>query len=183
MKRDINNDYFEWIISKIEDQRHFGRIPYYKLLKKLYETPYRWIKEMDSNRAANGVEKRWIFARENKIIPGTEPEFFNKPCSVLEVLFDLAGHIEGYLLCSEVEEDRTPKWFWMMVLNLGLDSMDDRRYDDEEVSCVLENWMDNRYDPNGRGGLFYIPNLRPGTDIRDYELWYQMNLFFTYCNE
>ena len=69
-----------------------------------------------------------------------------------------------------------------MILNLGLDSMDDRRYDDEEVGCVLENWMDHRYDPNGRGGLFYIPNLRQGIDMRNYELWYQMNLFFTYYN-
>ena len=63
MKRDINHDYFEWIISKIEDQRHFGRIPYYNLLKKLYETPYHWIKEMDSNSRSSLVSRAvyWKF--------------------------------------------------------------------------------------------------------------------------
>lgn len=182
----LNKLYFEWLIEKIKDRKHFGKKQYTKLLQKLYLTPFYYTVEMDENRIGNAIEKRWIFAREMHIVPATEPLFFESPCSVLEVILDLACNIENYLLNSEISKNRVPEWFWMMITNLGLNGMDDKHYDSIEADAVLRTWMNREYERTGRGSLFYIAStaLDEKMDMREYELWYQMNIFlneYTSC--
>ena len=58
-----------------------------------------------------------------------------------------------------------------MVVSLGLGSMTDDNIDEEYVESVIERFLDRDYEPNGKGGLFTIPNCP--YDLRDAEIWFQ----------
>ena len=74
--------------------------------------------------------------------------------------------------------DRTPKWIWVMLKNLGLDSMDDNHYDEAVATFALEKWMKREYEYNGSGGgIFVLRN--PRADLRDTEIWYQAMWYLT----
>lgn len=68
--------------------------------------------------------------------------------------------------------DRSLQWFWGMIVSLGLGSMTDDLYDDDYVTYVLDRFMDRKYEPNGKGGLFTIRDC--DRDLRTVEIWYQL---------
>jgi hypothetical protein len=68
--------------------------------------------------------------------------------------------------------DRTGQWFWGMIVNLGLGSMTDYKFDDIYVEGVVRRFLDREYEPNGKGGLFTVKNCR--YDLRTVEIWNQM---------
>ena len=68
--------------------------------------------------------------------------------------------------------DRTGQWFWGMIVNLGLGSMTDGRYDRRFVEGVLNRFLNREYEPDGRGGLFRIKHCN--RDLRTVEIWYQL---------
>ena len=61
-----------------------------------------------------------------------------------------------------------------MIESLGLLRMDDENYDKIVVKATMFNFLNRMYEPDGRGGLFYVPGR---TDMRDIEIWYQMNVW------
>lgn len=69
--------------------------------------------------------------------------------------------------------DRTSEWFWDMIVNLGLDRMDDWGFDYDSFDETMERLLNRKYDKNGYGGLFYIEGTR--IDMRKTEIWYQLN--------
>lgn len=71
--------------------------------------------------------------------------------------------------------DRTSQWFWIMVRNLGLGGMNDSYFDEDYITDVITRFLNRDYEPNGRGGLFYIKNCE--VDLRRVEIWYQLNWF------
>ena len=68
--------------------------------------------------------------------------------------------------------NRTGQWFWNMIVNLGLGSMDDEKFDRGYVEFVLNRLLDRQYERNGKGGLFTVSNCR--RDMRSVDIWYQM---------
>ena len=68
--------------------------------------------------------------------------------------------------------DRTGQWFWGMIVNLGLGSMTDNRYDEDFVTETIERFLDRDYEPDGKGGLFTVRNC--DRDLRYVEIWYQL---------
>ena len=68
--------------------------------------------------------------------------------------------------------NRTAQWFWGMVVNMGLGSMKDSRYDAEEAEFIIRRFVDRKYDPDGRGGLFRLRDCN--CDLRKVEIWYQL---------
>ena len=64
------------------------------------------------------------------------------------------------------------KWFWTMVDNLGLGSMDDANFDEEYSRFVIFRFLNREYSSNGEGGLFVINNCK--YDLREVEIWQQM---------
>ena len=71
--------------------------------------------------------------------------------------------------------DRTGQWFWDMVRNLGLMNMTDDRFDEGHVRKVIDIFLDRKYEPDGKGGLFKIRHCR--RDLREVEIWCQLNWY------
>ena len=168
----FSNAYRNWLMTEMGGDSH--RI----LFDILYDTRFYWTVPMDVNRADRGRYMRVIFSQESGLErPGNAMDW---PCSFLEMLVGLAYSIESIMYDPE-EGDRTRKWFWMMLGNLGLDIFDDGMVMEEGsialsyIDDVLRTVMDRSYGFDGTGGLFPIQ----GTDVdqRGVELWYQANAY------
>jgi hypothetical protein len=68
--------------------------------------------------------------------------------------------------------NRTGQWFWNMIVNLGLGSMNDVKYNKDYVDSVISRFMNRKYKRNGEGGLFTVKHCK--YDLRTVEIWYQM---------
>lgn len=188
MDRDrIENEYFEWLYSiacdgLIEDDRY----TWYKLFKLLHDTEFIYSDPFDENRAVDGRYERWSFILAMEREKGYPREWWTdilpgKPCSVLEMMIRLAKDIENRIMSSTDYGDRTAQWFWEMIRNLGLGGMYDSAFDEEKAKRILDIFMKKEYEPDGRGGLFWIRSDYDrwnGADARDYEIWDQANAYF-----
>ncbi len=173
MRRDeIINEYFEWMFRQACEGE--TDISYRRLFEHLHNTEFRWTIPMDGNRAQNGVELRWRFIYEYNYRAYREEieGYLDGPCSVLEMLMALAFKCEDDYMDDPDAGNRTGQWIWIMLANLGLDSMYDERYNKEYVTASLDVFMDRQYKPDGEGGLFVIKNCP--YDLRDVEIWYQL---------
>ena len=157
----MKDEYFEWLLGLIDD----GRIcEYQTLLSYLDNTEFRVLLENDLYRAEDGINLRSRFAYE----VGRD----SKPCSILEMLVALSLRCEEEIMNDYDVGDRTAIWFWGMIDNLGLTSMNDRNYNSLIVHDKISRFLDRRYASNGAGGLFTVQ--RPRRDMRSVEIWYQM---------
>lgn len=174
MNRDkIINDYFNWLFKHAVGRRFSSSISYKKLLKHLYNVHYRWVISKDKNRASDGIELRRRFACDSGRSNSLEIiRCLEGPCSVLEMLVALAIRTEETIMDNPGFGDRTGQWFWGMLTNLGLGSMTDADYDSVYVEDVVDRFLNNDYEPNGKGGLFTIRNC--DYDLRTVEIWKQL---------
>lgn len=167
---DIQNEYFEWLIRFICQERRFRRLSYRKLLAFMHNIEFRYMVPMDVNRADDGIELRFRFAEETHIKDA--PLYLGGPCSVLEMIIALSIRCEDHIMGDPDIGDRTGKWFWVMIENLGLDHMIDERFNKDVANNKISIFLDRQYDRDGKGGLFTVPNCR--YDLRTIEIWYQM---------
>lgn len=167
--RSIPNEYFGWLCELIGADDQPGHLTYDRLLARLHDTTFRYSIPRDRNCAAWGVNLRYRFAINHGY--GEEGEI-DGPCSVLEMMVALATRCEENIMDNPAYGDRTGQWFWDMIVNLGLGSMTDNHFDSEYVDDVLDRFLDRRYAPNGRGGLFTIRSCE--FDLRKVEIWYQL---------
>lgn len=167
---DVVNSYFNWLYDIVCENRFSEEVSYKKLLTQLHNTEFRYTLLMDDNRAEDGLGLRDRFADEYDI-PNIE-DYLDGPCSVLEMMIALAVRCEESTMDDPKYGDRTGQWFWLMIGNLGLGPMKDARYDRAHVRSVLKRFLDRKYDPDGKGGLFYIENCN--VDLREIEIWHQM---------
>jgi len=161
--------YFRWLVN-IVGPSYNGK-PYWKMLWCLFNTDYIYELDMDGNRADDGLELRKCFEEGN-------PKLFldlNHSCSVLEMMIALAMRCERDIMYIPSEGDRTYIWFWNMVGSLGLLRMTDEYYDAVIVKAIMFNFLNRMYEPDGKGGLFYVPGSEQ--DMRNIEIWYQMNVW------
>lgn len=171
--------YFVWLAESVclDKDPYFGQA-YWELASLLYDTPFFSDQPMDQNREADGIRLRetWMDlmmseADERGQSYDIAPESLDGPCTVLELLVGLATRLEDDVMQNDAYGNRTPVWFWAMVLNLDLARFDDRFFNAMKISGVLYDWMSRRYEPNGRGGLFPLENCLE--DQRNVELWLQ----------
>lgn len=159
--------------SLVEDENHPRTQCYQKLLHRLHEIEFTYIIEMDSNRAADGEDLRYRFGYENGYTKDLIDDYLcDGPCSVLEMMVALAFRCEEHIMDNPEMGNRTGQWFWTMVTNLGLSSMDDSEFDDQFVENVIFRFLNRRYRPNGEGGLFILHHCQ--RDLRRVEIWYQL---------
>lgn len=172
--REIHEEYREWLIEIIHKDRNTLRISYDKLLKRLYHTDFIFLIPKDQNRAEDGEALRYRFAlaKHREMRPETIMDLLEGPCSILEMMVALAIRCEEDIMDDPNIGDRTGQWFWGMIVNLGLGSMRDDRYDEEYVDMVLDRFLNLDYEPDGRGGLFFVRHC--DRDLRDVEIWHQL---------
>lgn len=173
-ERELQSQYFEWLCQLIIWNKRYSEVlSYHKLLWRLYTTDFISIVHFDENRADDGIDLRYRFGRENNIADAIiAGALDNRPCSVLEMMVALAVRCEIHITDDPDLGNRTGRWFWSMISNLGLDSMNNNTYDEPYVDEVIARFLHRQYKPNGRGGLFTIKNCPD--DMREVEIWYQL---------
>ena len=169
------DDYYNWLMDIIEEDKH-PTSNYSYVLDKMFHTEFYGIVGNDCNRLEDGFELRSIFANEIGehlyYVMDELPDF----CSVLEMMIGLAKRWEDDVTYIPGEYGHEAMWFWQMMDNLGLSKITDDEFDDGVVEDILFRFLERKYERNGKGGLFYIPNCHE--DMRKIEIWYQMNRYF-----
>ena len=144
---------------------------------QLHATEFIYLIRNDQNRAEDGINLRYRFAKN--VYPSESVGFIleclDGPCSVLEMMLALANRCEEDYMDDPEFGDRTAQWFWGMITNLNLGSMIDVWYDKQYVDEVLYKFLNRKYEPDGRGGLFRIRDYKG--DMRKMEIWHQMCYF------
>ena len=166
----IINDYFEWLWNFTKCRGHSQNR---KIITLLHNIEFRYSIPMDANREEDGIDLRYRFVTEVGI-PKNYQEvygYLDGPCSVLEMMIALAIRCEESIMDDPDIGDRTSEWFWLMMKNLGLDYMSDRKFDRNIAEEKISIFLDRRYKRNGEGGLFVVNGRR---DLRKVEIWYQM---------
>lgn len=158
---DAINSYYECLSDIVCGGRFSSGTEFTKLLMHLHRTEFTWTISRDQARAADGTDLRHRFGFD----------YIDGPCSVLEMMVALAIRCEETFMDDPVIGDRTGHWFWDMVNTLGLGAQYDARYNREYVDDVLDRFLNREYEPDGRGGLFYIRHC--DRDLRNVEIWYQ----------
>ena len=169
----IASKYFEWMCNLVYNPKYSRKVSYKKLLVMLHELEFVYIISQDSNRFEDGVDLRYRFGYENDILEDAIIECLdNKPCSILEMMIALSLRCEEHIMVDDDIGNRTGQWFWNMIVNLGLGSMTDQRFDKDYVIFCIDRFINREYEPDGEGGLVTVPNCRQ--DLRTIEIWYQM---------
>lgn len=173
--RDIRNQYFNWLSDLVYESGYSKTLSYKKLLIHLHSTEFRSLLPMDENRAEAGKNLRWRFVLNTDYDPADYDRILgdlDEPCSVLELMVAIAIHMEEDIMDDPTVGDRTSQWFWGMVVNLGLGSMSDDRFDKRYFEDAMETFLNREYEPDGRGGLFTIRDCE--RDLRDVEIFHQV---------
>lgn len=168
---DILNQYFEWLCRSVGANKGSKELSYRKLLMHLHNTQFYYSIQKDADRAGAGVDLRWRFVCDNNCSARVLDEL-EGPCSVLEMIIALAIYCEEHVMDDPGYGDRTGQWFWGMITNLGLGAMTDDKYDRRYVDDVVTRFLDRKYEPDGKGGLFRIRNCTH--DLTKVEIFYQL---------
>lgn len=172
-KNELNNEYFEWMYQLVCDDQYHRRLSYRKLLNHLHTVEFIYIIGMDGNRAEDGTDLRYRFGYEHPYEgPIIATYLDDRSCSVLEMLIALAMRCEEHIMDDPDIGNRTGQWFWSMITNLGLGSMNDAKFDKTYVNGVVSRFLNREYKRNGEGGLFTVDQCKH--DLRTAEIWYQM---------
>ena len=177
MTNNLEELYFEWMLSFVYNDHYFKTLSFRRVLEYLYLREFYYILPMDDNRCQDGIALRYRFGREKNI---DDREISNvldvKPCSVLEMMVALSIRIEESIMGEYTVGDRTGQWFWIMMNSLGLGHMSDENFNIHTVNDILYDFLERKYEPNGKGGLFTLEE--PPQDLRKIEIWYQMCWYF-----
>ena len=165
----VTNEYFSWLLDSIETS-YIDTREYSKLLFYLFDKEFVWLIPNDSNRALDAMELRYEFLKG-----GSDPELDSRPCSVLEVLVRLSIDWEHEITYDFKKGDRSSKWFWVMLNNLGLLEYTDFEFDLGCVDEIVEIWLNRSYQKNGKGGIFPVKN--GNVDQTKVEIWLQLQNF------
>lgn len=176
--RNINEDYYVWLLSLIDGKKAQS---YSKLLNYLYNVEFVYILPMDGNRYDDGINLRYRYGYDYNIAdPIIASCLDNKSCSILEMMVALAVRIEEHIM-QDPENGLDPgRWFWKMIENLGLITMNDRFFDSEYVNGVVWKFLNREYGPNGEGSLVNLPDRQ--YNIKSMEIWYQMMRYLSGYN-
>lgn len=178
-KANLYKEYFDFMCKLVYSDTYYNKISYKKLLKHLNELRFEYRHPMDKSRLQDGKDFRYVFGYSEGY-PNDYIEVYLDlyPCSVLEMMVALAYRVENYIMSDPEIGDRTGFWFWSMIVSLGLGHMDDDHFDIEYCDKVIDNFIERRYEPNGKGGLFTLAH--PADDLRNVNIWDQ---FMWYLNE
>lgn len=177
-KNKVRMQYLRWLEHFVLDRR---QAHYALLFKHLHQREFTYPLPMDEARAKDGLELRDQFAREKGFSYEEIEDILQGPCSVLEMMVGLALRMEISLMTNPDEGDRTGVWFWGMLVTMKLGPMTDENYSREYVDERIDIMLNREYRANGEGGLFALRHA--DRDMRDVEIWYQMNFYLIELDE
>lgn len=171
---EIHRQYFEWLYSQVEhDEYACFRSLCLDLHRMIFVIPSKHV-TMDINRVVDAYDMRSNFieslAEQGVHVPIGGKLFDPIKPTVFEVLVALARRIESDIMYDAEKENRTYKWFWLMISNLGILCPDDRK-------DIVNTWMCRKFDPDGTGSLFPLQN--PSIDQTRLDIWSQMTNYFS----
>ena len=162
-------EYMAWLADIVD-----VGFEYQELIEMLFQMPFRYSVQLDKNRVDDARELRYAFGREfDYNVNG----YLDGQVSVFEVLVALAKRCEDNIMHEDELGDRSGEWFWLMISNLGLDSMDDDHFDEEYVREKVDIFLDRRYSKTGIGGIFHVK--KPRQDLTEIDIWMQMRWFLS----
>lgn len=163
--------YYIFLVDRVNCNKYHVE-DYTKLLKVLYNMEFYWIVSFDQNRASSGLALRREYEKE---FGGNPYEILDGQCSVLEMMVALAVDCEDRIMgdVRNSYEDNTPRWFWSMIENVGLDNATNDNFDEQRVNDIILRVLNRDYEWNGEGSFF--PVIHPMEDMRNVEIWYQLN--------
>ena len=175
MKNQIRNDYANWLIGLAYDwcSQHGS---YKKLMEYLYFHDFIPTYSKDGNRVQDGIEMRFRFIEafdSDKYTYHDVYKYLTHNCNILEMMIALAQRCEDHIMGDPAAGDQSGVWFWDMIVNMHLYKMTDEHFNVSKVEKRVNDMLDHNYDKNGDGGLFSVRN--PDIDMRNAEIWYQMN--------
>lgn len=174
----MREDYFKWICDLVSVRFRNGGASYKKLLRYLFDVEFVAMIGRDENRAVDGKDLKYRYAYDKGLTYETVDQYiYDERCSMLEMLVALANRIEEQIMCDPDIGNRTGKWFWDMVENIGLADMTDSKFDMQNVSMIIYRFIHREYEPNGRGGVVCIPGCEH--DLREVEIWCQVMWYLT----
>ena len=172
----IKHDYFEWLYRLVCEGRYTRDHSFRKLLSALHDTEFTYIIRSDADRAGDGISLRYRFALQCETDDyAYVTDCLDGPCSVLEMMVALAIRCEETIMADPRYGDRTSQWFWKMVVNLGLGSMMDDRFDEYYVEETIDIFLNREYEADGRGGLFTVKHCN--YDVSTLDIWTQLCYF------
>ena len=162
--------YYHWLTETVAN-KHSKK--YKNLLSDLYEEEFTVIIDRDVNRAIDGTNLRFQYADEYSYMDIMD--ILEMPCSVLEMMVALALRFKNSTLNGY--NYNASDIFWEMIRNMGLDDQTDNNYSTDVVLDAIDILVNREYDSDGSGGgLFIVKD--PRQDMRDTELWFQINWYY-----
>ena len=166
----VKNRYFEWLYNYVCKGRVNKQVSYRKLFMTLHSIDFDFYIHDDVNRALDGIDLRNRYAAV--INDESVTDILDDPCSVLEMILALAIRCEETIMDDPRYGDRTGQWFWDMLNNMGIGRMTDDIFDKTYVINKIYDFLERRYSPEGRGGLFYIKGCKE--DLTNIDIWSQL---------
>lgn len=159
------SDYIHWVLKdklRISDK---DIRKYLHIVLALANVEFIWRHPMDENRAIDGLELRSDFEYETggylDKSSGLMPQ-----CTMFEMLAALAIRCENQIMRNSLIGDRTCKWFFEFLDNLGVLG------DERKVKNACDDFFEGRKD------LFPLKNKR--INQKNEEIWRQL---MAYLNE
>lgn len=173
----MRDKYYHWLVSLVCDEYHAKY--YNKLLSALYGQEFYWSITRDEDRAIDGINLRRRYIEEHCKGSGYKSRgniesvpTQDDPCTLLEMMAAMAIRCEIECFGYNSDNDMTDTWFWNMIINLGLDKMDDGNFKPGLVHNRVLDLLDRQFEPNGKYGLFTVEGRTE--DMRDVDFWMQM---------
>lgn len=168
--------YLDWM-SAIAFHDSSERSQYQSLLHHLHSIPFYFLIPMDENRMVDGIDLRYRFAHDHSLNPeDTMSELGqNNSCSVLEMMVALALKGDERVLYDYETGSKSDYIFKAMLASSQLTDSRNDRFSPEYVSYRVDCILKREYEYDGFGGLFTVNN--PRMDMRDVDIWYQMNWY------
>lgn len=172
----IETLYKDWLYFLAFDNDD-ERDTYSILLDFLNSEGYSPTNIRDKNRVSDSIDFRYRFGDELGIPRQViDNELSFKKVSILELMITLSYYCyENVSQFSLNCQMNVSSWFKDMLESLGLRYFTNKNFDAVQVHNIITNFLSNKISPNGKGGLFTIND--PRIDMRQCELWYQMNYY------
>ena len=136
-----SSTYIEWLVRDKLGLTDKEWKTYNFLINSLAKIEFISIHPQDENRASDGLELRKQFTDETGyFLDGTSG--LPVKCSMLELLAALAIKVENRLMRNISIGDRTSKWFFIMIENMGCSNITNTnwKYDDENYSRAFQQY-------------------------------------------